>query len=352
MFTNFMKPFLNVATGIDQILYRIGISDSYIAMPSRTGHVVALLFHKFTSETGGRLAVRRAWKPVSVDDFEAVILSFKKSGYQFLLPCDLLKNAHLGRKSVMITVDDGYASFLLIINVLLRHGACAALFVSAANVLRQEPFWADVLSRCATEHRWPEGKTRAAVGELRDKKTDEARAWLEAAFGVEAVQHIEPADRPLTPDELRALARMENIELGNHAFHHVTLAPRPESLMRSELERGQAAMEEMTGQRPVSIAYPNGRCDAALIAQCRDIGLRIGFLSQPGRELVGPIGPDADSLSLRRFEIRGDFDPVHQAISARMPVSAHRSLVTLGRIWRGSLAKLPPASSRRAPLTR
>src|SRR3546814_15282993 len=45
----------------------------------------------------------------------------------------------------MITVDDGYADNLRLLDLLERYDAKAVLFISPANVIEQKRFWPDAL---------------------------------------------------------------------------------------------------------------------------------------------------------------------------------------------------------------
>ena len=190
----------------DFLLRKLGAGRGNAAIPQDRGDLRALLFHKFCDEPENR-GRGSAWnEPVSVRAFEAVLEFFSRRHYQFLLPRDLLRDAHLGRRSVLVTVDDGYASFLRILPALERWNARAALFVSADNVLRQQPFWSDVLIRGAAARGWSTHATRTMMSALLDAPHDVAMARLEAMFGADEARRPDADDRPLTPAELHRIA--------------------------------------------------------------------------------------------------------------------------------------------------
>jgi peptidoglycan/xylan/chitin deacetylase (PgdA/CDA1 family) len=338
---------LVAADRTDSLLRRLGVGRGDAAVARDRGDVRVLLFHKFGGAPGERGRGGAVNGPVSVRDFEAVLAFFSARGYRFLLPRDLLRDAHLGGRSVIVTVDDGYASFLRILPALERWNAPAALFVSAANVLHRTPFWSDVLVRGAAARGWSTGATRALLHELLDAPHDVAQARLAALFGADEAARVDPEDRPLTGDELREIAARPDVEIGNHAFHHVTLARRPEAYVRAELERSQAALAEMTGARPTAIAYPNGRYTAELGALCRAYGFRTGFLSRPGHRVLGPAARWGSVVDLPRTEIRAELDPVSQAQAVAMPISAQRAAVALRSRLAGARGRLRAATRAR-----
>jgi peptidoglycan/xylan/chitin deacetylase (PgdA/CDA1 family) len=86
----------------------------------------------------------------------------------------------------------------------------------------------------------------------------------------------------LTPQHVRALAASGH-EIANHTLNHVDLRLEPGARLVEEIEGGASSVAGITGQRPVSLAYPFGHTDGRVrltIAACRSI--RIAFTTRAG----------------------------------------------------------------------
>src|SRR3546814_10931083 len=96
----------------------------------------------------------------------------------------------------MITVDDGYADNLRLLDLLERYDAKAVLFISPANVIEQKRFWPDALGigakRTALAPR-EEARLRARVTLL---PHTESAPSLPDIFGAGLFSHQADLDRP------------------------------------------------------------------------------------------------------------------------------------------------------------
>jgi hypothetical protein len=130
-------------------------------------------------------------------------------------------------------------------------------------------------------------------------------------LGVPAVAYIpagcmDGTDDDLEPrmtwDQVAALAD-GGIAVGSHAWSHQSLGSMPSATMRHEVERSRELLEERTGIRVTSFAYPFGtRADySAMSREALAVsGYRTAFTSQHGA-----LDSGADPLELPRVKVEG-----------------------------------------------
>jgi peptidoglycan/xylan/chitin deacetylase (PgdA/CDA1 family) len=161
-----------------------------------------------------------------------------------------------GRRSVLLTFDDGYRSMLELGFPILRDlGFPGVVFVPSAMV----------------------GKT--------------AR-WLDVM-----------PDAPLVDaDQLRALSDV-GIEVGVHAMEHVFMPGLSDSELRRNTREARDALADLLGKAPRAFAYPQGRFDARVAAAVERAGFTVAFslTREAGRFGVprAEIGPSDDLRTLR-----------------------------------------------------
>ena len=217
-----------------------------------------------------------------------------------------LLESRLPDQSVVVTFDDGYADNLSQAKPLLeRYGIPATCFLTTGWLGCAREFWWDELDRLllqsgslpetlrlkirGEEYHWelgeaarydaeayhshrrwrawgepdpsprhllyraiyrllyplPEAKRRAAQ--------DELLAWAGAELAAR------PSHRPLSHQEIAALAEGDLIEIGAHTITHSLLAAAPTSVQRREIVQSKAQLEELVGQPVRSFAYPFGK---------------------------------------------------------------------------------------------
>ncbi|MEV6161503.1 polysaccharide deacetylase family protein [Streptomyces sp. NPDC052052] len=74
------------------------------------------------------------------------------------------------------------------------------------------------------------------------------------------------------PDTVRRIAA-EGHEVANHTWSHEILTDKKPDEIRSELERTQVAIEEITGQKPRLMRPPQGRTDDTVSEISKELGL-------------------------------------------------------------------------------
>jgi peptidoglycan/xylan/chitin deacetylase (PgdA/CDA1 family) len=181
-------------------------------------------------------------------------------------------------KSVVLTIDDGYAdAYDVAAPVLLRHRASATIFVPSAR-----------------------------VGHRNDWSTE-----------------VPLAGRPLaTADQLRE-GREMGIAVGAHARTHPALTELAPDDAAAEIGEAQHELSQIVNAPVTTFAYPFGAEDDPVRAMVMDAGYAAACSSRGG-----PNAPDERLDSLRRIEVRGT-DPLWRFVLAILagsprPVRAFR----------------------------
>ncbi len=150
------------------------------------------------------------------------------------------------RGLVAITFDDGYADNLTTALPLLeRYAAPATFFVVSGRI----PFWWDRMAALPLDG----ARFRELYAELQPLPNDENQHRLD---------HLEaPADNlPLrmSDEQIVSAAAHPLITIGGHTLSHRVLATLSSGAQREEIGACRQALEELTGQRVRSFAYPYG----------------------------------------------------------------------------------------------
>ena len=205
--------------------------------------------------------------------------------------------------TVAITFDDGYLDNLAAFEQL--GGLPAALFVSTGHVEEQRGFWWEQVRTALRDRSGPLRLRDRAWPGRSDVERRHLSAWLQGmgpaeqrAVLEELGVHDEPGDRPMTIDELRAIAG--HVAIGAHTRNHPSLAMLAPDEQREELHRSKRDLEEWLG-RPVSAcAYPFGSPGADVNPATKRAarGFRLGCLNVSGR-----FTPQTDPLLVPRCTV-------------------------------------------------
>jgi peptidoglycan/xylan/chitin deacetylase (PgdA/CDA1 family) len=187
--------------------------------------VPVLVYHNMAAEARGRLVI-------GVSMFEQQMQYLHSEGYRVVRLDDLVTYTALGgqlpRKSVVLTFDDGYRSFLqYAYPILKKHGFTATLFVYTDYV----------------------GSSANALG------------W----------------------DDLRRLAD-DGFTIGAHSKSHNDLRRRPGETLEAFTQRMQAELAQplqvfrgRLGREPRVLAYPYGAYDEDVTRKVQDVGYAAAF---------------------------------------------------------------------------
>jgi peptidoglycan/xylan/chitin deacetylase (PgdA/CDA1 family) len=194
---------------------------------------------------------------ISLEVFRQQLTFLKEDGYQVLPLSEVAKRLRLdkplGEKTAVITVDDGYQSFLEGAVPLLREfGYPATLFVQAENV--------------------------GGRGYL---------SW----------------------DELKEV-RAAGVEIGNHSYSHLHMVSRRDgesreewsARLRADIVRAQQAFRKNLDCEPDLFAYPYGEWSPEVVELIRDLGFKAAAV-----QTSGVVGPGSDVFRLPRFPMGGPY---------------------------------------------
>jgi peptidoglycan/xylan/chitin deacetylase (PgdA/CDA1 family) len=251
-----------------------------------------------------------------------------------------LRVGRLPRRSVVVTLDDGYSDSLHFAKPALEAQEVPATVFVTSGLLGREPWWdalARILSSAAARSqrlvvdvdgrslRWNPAAGPGARGDgaeqIRNIQSDllgwsvEARESAIAKLGDELGRPgaDTPGPRGLEPAEVRQLAEGRWIEIGAHSVSHPMLATLPEDAQRYEIEQSKRSLEELIAAPVRAFSYPNGSHSDLTRALVRESGFECACasfedaasrLSDPfclPRRWVGDLDTDAFAAWLRRW---------------------------------------------------
>lgn len=275
---------------------------------------------------------------ITVEHFRHFIEYFLHQGYTFVSIADILKGLPPGRKYALITFDDGYFNNWRALTSLDEYDVPAAFFISAYHVRDEKAFWWDVVYRERTARGVSPASISGEVEALKMKSPEDIDAYLRFEFGPGCLKPAGDLDRPFNLRELSEFARNRHVDLGNHTCNHVILAKCSPATIAVEVGDAQRFLCEITGAPPASIVYPNGDFTSEVIAICKSLGLRLGFSSEPGKNIL-PIDFESEgAMTLRRFGLWGRDDLIHQYEWCRSDLLLHERLVRLRKALTRRLA--------------
>jgi peptidoglycan/xylan/chitin deacetylase (PgdA/CDA1 family) len=286
------------------------IARLYLALFREKNAVLSFLFHSlFRDSSQIALNLVDPLQRTTIGQFRQFIEYYLDHGYQFISPQNLLNGLKPEGKYALITFDDGYFNNALARPILEEYKVPAVFFISTNHVRENRCYWWDVLYRQRRAEGASEARIyREAIG-MKHLRTEEIERRLGERFGPQAFVPRGDIDRPFTPAELRDFARSPFVHLGNHTANHAILTDYTLEEVRAQIHGAQEWLKEITGVRPVAIAYPNGAHDAKIVKICAELGLKVGFTVRPEKAPFDALPQNL--LRLGRFATHGD-GPIEQ----------------------------------------
>lgn len=179
---------------------------------------------------------------VTVDRFTEQLKSLRRRGFNTITFSDLLDEAPLPKRPIILTFDDGYRdNFQHLLPILIKGNAKAVVFALGDREL--------------TTNRW------------------------DAALG-------EPQTPLMSDHELLACHRSGHIEIGAHSLSHPHLTDIPDDRMVEEVQGAKLALEALLGARVPAFAYPYGDWDKRVRNIVVQAGYSFALATDRGQELT------------------------------------------------------------------
>lgn len=230
---------MNLTDPVSQLLHRA----------HRPHGPLMLMYHAISA--GGR---RPDWPwAVSMRDFLAQLDFLADAGYRTPTMRELVTNPErfAGRRTAVITFDDGYVDNLYACEVLASRGMRASWFIVSGS-LGREPAWPD------------DGR---------------------------------PRGRMLNAAELREM-HAAGMEIGSHTVTHARLTEADDARLHAELADSRSQLEDALGQPVTGFAYPYGAWDARCANAVAAAGYTAACTTRTGWALR-----DGDTYRLRRLSV-------------------------------------------------
>jgi len=276
----------------------------YPRLFSEQGCLVVILLHSvFRDEREIERELIDPLEHTTVDRLRRFIEYFLDHDYEFISPRDVLVGLDPRKRWLLLTFDDGYANFLHVLPLLKEYDVPATLFPVTSNVRENRCFWWDVVYRLRRRQGLSPAKALQESAGLQALRDDEIDRRLVKQFGERSLRPQGDVDRPLTPDELRALAENPRVSIGNHTADHANLLNYPIEDVRRQVAEAQESLTEMTGKTPVAVSYPFGCVSGEVMETCRELGLKLGITT------VSRFNRIPDDLEERRLLGLGRFNP-------------------------------------------
>ncbi len=279
------------------------------AMSSARGRGAIFTLHHVRPHAP-RLAESNRHLEITPEFLDRSIARLKADGYRFVALDEilsLLSAGDAGRPFAAFTLDDGFrdnAEHAL--PVFERHEVPFTIFVAKGFAERSHTLWWETLDELVNRAESftladaAGGRTTFDVSSRLAKllacdaigsaiggpEESQAIGRLDAAALAAGVDARALADRLImTPEELKAIARHPLASLGAHTVSHRALAFLDDASLAAELASSADYVEELTGRRSASFAYPYGdhrSVDARTAAAVRDAGFRLAVTTRPG----------------------------------------------------------------------
>jgi len=269
---------------------------------------------------------------MSASVFEQQI-AFLKNNFRIVSPAEVMDRRRAHEKiRVMLTFDDGFRNHAeVVVPILTKYRVPAVFFISSRHSAPGKYLWFTYLQ--ALEHHFPDEKLyfRKALLDMsvgrRQHTIQQLKNYLLAlephpAAMYQAIDSELPsleefvnsellADRyaGMKPEQVNALARNTSFSIGVHTSDHPFLGKCKREEIRWQIIENKRWLEEVSGRRCESIAYPSGDYNAEVLGECLNLGLSYGYALNPRlgidpRHEIPRVGIYSELLDILGFKVQ------------------------------------------------
>lgn len=297
-------------TAITAAFEAISAVTALNAVPARlAGRGLIFTLHHVRPSGTNPAAGLNAHLAITPQFLDAVIRETRAAGYDFIgldeVP-ERLDGPPNGRRFAAFTLDDGYRDNAIhAAPVFRKHDVPYTIFVTSGFTGASHTIWWETAAElvCAVpafEFDFGGGTETVVCRSSREKAyafcllsefadshdEDEAVELIDAAASRNGVDAKEIVKREImSVDEVRDLAKDPLARFGAHSVSHRNLARLPLDRLRREIVDSADAVENWTGMRPRSFAYPygwRGSCGAREADAVAAAGLDLAVTTWPG----------------------------------------------------------------------
>ncbi len=181
--------------------------------------------------------------------FEKMLKMLQRQGYKFISLKELLiwynnQDIFRDQKLCFISLDDGFASNLKLIDACEKYQAPLTIFVATRPLLVGN-YWFRYVYEMSSH----------------DKLANTRAMQLPYDEFCQLVQQAEKHPLPrvaMTPEQVRDISQHPLVTIGAHTVTHTILPQMPDDVLHEELIQSKQYLEELTGKPCNSFSYPNG----------------------------------------------------------------------------------------------
>lgn len=305
-----------------------GFFDAYAFLKSKTidSHLAILMYHRVATANDD-------WSlgPMSPDVFESQIEYFTQN-YEILSlhqVAGYLADKRLPhRKSVVITMDDGYKdNYAYAYPILARHNVPATIFLIAGSIGTDELFWWDKVAYVIQHTNMREieldelgtyslvhnrhrviSMLKQALGNLTSRRRNQFIAKLANVCGVTVPRDV-GRKMILSWDEVSEMSR-NGIDFGAHTLTHPILTNVSTDEARREVNLSKLEIESRLGKTVDFFCYPNGAYSVDVSRIVRESGFIGAVTTDPNW-----IRARTDPYLLGRVPASDDFNTLKAVLS-------------------------------------
>lgn len=177
------------------------------------------------------------------------------------------------RERVSITFDDGYIDNYTTAKPLLeKYKLPATFFIATGGIDSGKEFWWDELQQLTPSkdqylEKWKELFPLPYEQQQRAIK----------ALGIASARKEYLC---MSSNQLKEMSLNRLFSIGAHTVHHPALAHQAEAVQQEEIRKSIQWLHELTGKRPVQLAYPYGNYNEATINIASGENLREAFTTE------------------------------------------------------------------------